>query len=79
MSQSRKILVVDDEPDLQMLMLQKFRSKVSSREYEFLFACDGVEALETIKQHENLSLILSDINMPKMDGLTNFEALIELI
>jgi sigma-B regulation protein RsbU (phosphoserine phosphatase) len=75
MNQVRKILVVDDEPDLQMLMLQKFRSKVSSREYEFLFASDGVEALETITNHDNLSLILSDINMPKMDGLTLLDEL----
>lgn len=66
----QKILVVDDEPDLQMLMLQKFRAKVRSKEYEFLFAEDGTEALETISSHQDLSLVLSDINMPKMDGLT---------
>lgn len=65
-----KILVVDDEPDLQMLMMQKFRHKVKSREYEFLFAEDGSEALEMVSVHHDLSLILSDINMPKMDGLT---------
>lgn len=67
---SHKILVVDDEPDLQMLMLQKFRAKVKTREYEFLFAENGVEALEMVTNHSDLSLILSDINMPKMDGLT---------
>ncbi|MFO7846313.1 MAG: SpoIIE family protein phosphatase [Balneolaceae bacterium] len=65
-----KILVVDDEPDLQMLMLQKFRRQVKAREYEFLFAENGAEALEMISNHSDLSLILSDINMPKMDGLT---------
>jgi len=70
MNTIQKILVVDDEPDLQMLMLQKFRSKVRSKEYEFLFAEDGSEALEMVAKHDNLSLILSDINMPKMDGLT---------
>lgn len=70
MSTIQKILVVDDEPDLQMLMLQKFRSKVRSKEYEFLFAEDGTEALETIASHGDVSLVLSDINMPKMDGLT---------
>lgn len=70
MSINQKILVVDDEPDLQMLMLQKFRSKVKNREYEFLFAENGAEALETISNHHDVSLVLSDINMPKMDGLT---------
>ena len=64
-----KILVDDDEPDLQMLMLQKFRSKVKTKEYDFLFAENGVEALEMVSVHSDLSLILSDINMPKMDGL----------
>lgn len=67
---NHKILVVDDEPDLQMLMLQKFRAKVKSKEYEFLFAENGAEALDMISVHSDLSLILSDINMPKMDGLT---------
>lgn len=70
MSTQQKILVVDDEPDLQMLMLQKFRSKVKQKEYEFLFAENGSEALEIVSQHQDLCLILSDINMPKMDGLT---------
>lgn len=65
-----KILVVDDEPDLQMLMMQKFRKQVKSKEYEFLFAENGVEALDVVSGHSDLSLILSDINMPKMDGLT---------
>lgn len=67
---NHKILVVDDEPDLQMLMLQKFRAKVKSKEYEFLFAENGAEALDMVSNHTDLSLILSDINMPKMDGLT---------
>lgn len=69
-NQTRKILVVDDEPDLQMLMLQKFRHKVKEKEYEFLFAENGKEALESIEKNEDVSLILSDINMPRMDGLT---------
>jgi phosphoserine phosphatase RsbU/P len=75
---AQKILVVDDEPDLQMLMLQKFRSKVRSKEYEFLFAEDGSEALETIASHDDVSLVLSDINMPKMDGLTMLNKIQEL-
>lgn len=70
MSTNHKILVVDDEPDLQMLMLQKFRTKVRNKEYEFLFAEDGREALNKLEEHPDLCLVLSDINMPKMDGLT---------
>jgi phosphoserine phosphatase RsbU/P len=73
-----KILVVDDEPDLQMLMLQKFRNKVKMREYEFLFAEDGMEALEVIQNNPELSLILCDINMPRMDGLTLLVELLNL-
>lgn len=75
---THKILVVDDEPDLQMLMLQKFRSKVRTREYEFLFAENGAEALEMVSKHSDLFLILSDINMPKMDGLTMLDELQKL-
>jgi len=78
MNSVQKILVVDDEPDLQMLMLQKFRAKVRSKEYEFLFAEDGTEALETIAIHQDLSLVLSDINMPNMDGLTMLTKIQEL-
>ena len=74
----KKILVVDDEPDLQMLMLQKFRNKVKSREYEFLFAEDGVEALDVIRDNPELSLVLCDINMPRMDGLTLLVELLNL-
>jgi len=74
----RTILVVDDEPDLQMLMLQRFRHKVRAREYEFLFAEDGQQALETLQQHAGVSMVLTDINMPRMDGLTLLEELQQL-
>lgn len=74
----RKILVVDDEPDLQMLMMQKFRHKVRSKEYEFIFAENGREALDKISENSEISLILSDINMPKMDGLTLLNELQDL-
>ncbi len=70
MSQSQKILVVDDEPDLQMLMIQRFRQKVRAKEYEFFFAENGQEALDMLTEQHEISLVLSDINMPKMDGLT---------
>lgn len=64
------ILVVDDEPDLEYLILQKFRKKIASKEYKFLFAQNGVEALERINNSTSINLILTDINMPVMDGLT---------
>jgi len=65
-----RILVVDDEPDLQMLILQRFRKQIQQEEYEFCFAENGQEALELLSNSDDISLILSDINMPKMDGLT---------
>lgn len=68
--QLTKILVVDDEPDLEFLILQKFRGKINSKEYEFLFARDGSEALTIIQNNKNINLVLTDINMPVMDGLT---------
>lgn len=65
-----KILVVDDEPDLELLVKQKFRRKIRENLYEFVFARNGEEALEKVKEYPDLDIILSDINMPVMDGLT---------
>ena len=65
-----KILVVDDEPDLELLVKQKFRRKIRENLYEFVFAQNGEEALQKVKEHPDLDIILSDINMPVMDGLT---------
>lgn len=73
-----KILVVDDEPDLEFLILQKFRAKIKNGEYEFLFAKDGVEALDVINKNDSVNLILTDINMPVMDGLTLLSKINEL-
>lgn len=67
---SAKILVVDDEPQLERLILQRFRRKVKDQEYEFFFAQDGVEALEKVTSDGDFDIVLTDINMPKMDGLT---------
>ncbi|MFO1146778.1 MAG: adenylate/guanylate cyclase domain-containing protein [Alsobacter sp.] len=63
------ILVVDDEPDLEVLILQKFRRRIAAGELSFVFARDGVEALERVNTTPGLDLVLSDINMPRMDGL----------
>lgn len=65
-----KILVVDDEPDLEHLVLMKFRKKIGSKEYQFKFAKDGADALDKIIKDGAFDLVLTDINMPVMDGLT---------
>ncbi len=65
-----KILVADDETDLETLIKQKFRQKIREHKYEFIFAVNGNDALEKIRQHPDVDIVLSDINMPEMDGLT---------
>jgi class 3 adenylate cyclase/AmiR/NasT family two-component response regulator len=65
-----KILVVDDETDLEILIKQKFRHKIREHQYEFVFASNGNHALEQLQQHTDVDIVLSDINMPEMDGLT---------
>ncbi len=65
-----KILVVDDEMDLEVLIKQKFRQEIREQKYEFLFAINGRHALEQLGQNTDVDLVLSDINMPEMDGLT---------
>ena len=65
-----KILVVDDEQDLQDLVSQKFRRQIRDGSIAFVFASDGIHALDTLEQHPDVDLLLSDINMPRMDGLT---------
>ena len=72
---SVKILVVDDEPDLEALIVQKFRREIRGGEMNFVFARDGVEALEKLQGHPDTGLVLSDINMPRMDGLTLLQEL----
>ena len=73
-----RVLVVDDEPDVEALITQKFRRKVRKGEIEFIFARDGQHALEVLGQHPDVDVVLSDINMPRMDGLTLLERLNEL-
>jgi adenylate cyclase len=72
-----KILVVDDEADLEVLIKQKFRQKIRERHYEFVFAINGVKALEELELHHDVDVVLSDINMPEMDGLTLLTKLAE--
>jgi adenylate cyclase len=65
-----KILVADDETDLEILIKQKFRQKIREQQYEFFFAINGNDALDKIAEHPDIDIVLSDINMPEMDGLT---------
>ncbi len=64
-----KILVVDDEPDIEPLIRQKFRKKIRHKELQFSFACNGVDALEKLQADSDIDMVLTDINMPQMDGL----------
>ena len=64
------ILCVDDEQDMEMLITQKFRKSIRNKEYSFIFAQNGVQALEQLDDNPDICLVLSDINMPEMDGLT---------
>src|SRR3982751_6488119 len=65
-----KILVADDEMDLEVLIKQKFRKQIREHKYEFVFAVNGNDALEKLQQNPDVDVVLSDINMPEMDGLT---------
>jgi adenylate cyclase len=72
-----RILVVDDEPDLEALILQKFRHQIQNGMVSFLFAREGVEALATLKANAGIDLVVTDINMPRMDGLSLLQKLQE--
>src|SRR5271167_2295046 len=72
-----QILVVDDEPDLEALILQKFRHQIRDGSLSFFFARDGVEALSALKTKGSIDLVVTDINMPRMDGLTLLQKLQE--
>jgi adenylate cyclase len=71
------ILVVDDEPDVEALVNQKFRRQIRSGELAFVFAYDGKNALEVLQDEPDITMVLSDINMPRMNGLALLEQLNE--
>ena len=70
-----KILVIDDEPLLEYVILQLFRHQISTQQLEFEFAINGAQALEKLQTEGLFDLVLTDINMPEMDGLTLLENL----
>jgi len=65
-----KILAVDDEPDFELLIKQRFRQRIRKGDLEFRFARHGEEALKALADEPDIGLLLLDINMPVMDGLT---------
>ncbi|NJM68876.1 MAG: response regulator [Scytonema sp. RU_4_4] len=73
-----KILVVDDEPDLEPLLCQAFRKKIRQKQLQLIFAQNGLEALEKLQAEPDIDMVLTDIYMPEMDGLTLLTKLHEL-
>ena len=67
---SARILVVDDEPDLEALITQKFRRQIREGSVTFLFARDGLEAMSVLDGNRDIDMVVADINMPRMDGLS---------
>ncbi len=72
------ILCVDDEPELELLMQQRFRKKLRAGEWKMTFALDGMDALQKLEANPDIGVILTDLNMPRMDGLTLLDKLSEL-
>ena len=71
----RKVLVVDDEPEVEPMFRQRMRREIRAGLYEFLFAKSGVEALEVLDANPDVRLVITDINMPQMNGLVLLERL----
>lgn len=72
------ILVADDEPDLEALILQRFRRRIRSGDFSFRFVRDGQQAIEVLKDDPSIDVLLTDINMPRVDGLTLLNELADI-
>lgn len=75
---STNILVVDDESDTALIYNQKFREEISSGIYHFSFCKDGVTALELIKNTPNIHILITDINIPGLDGISLINEVIQV-
>jgi DNA-binding NtrC family response regulator len=73
-----QILIVDDENDVEKMILSVFRNRIKTNELQFLFAKDGQMALDILEKEPSIGVIVTDINMPVMDGLTLLSRLLEL-
>jgi len=74
-AEARKVLVVDDEPDVEPMFRQQMRREVRAGRYEFLFALSGRHALEVLEEHPDIRLVITDLNMPEMNGWELLDAL----
>ena len=74
-AETRKVLVVDDEPDVEPMFRQQMRREVRAGRYEFLFALSGRHALEMLEEHPDVRLVITDLNMPEMNGWELLDAL----
>ena len=72
------LLFVDDEPDVEDLVRQNFRAEVKAGKFDLFFASDGVDALNVLKKTPAIKLVFTDINMPRMDGLTLLKEMVQL-
>ena len=71
----RKVLVVDDEPEVEVMFMQRMRREIRAGRYEFVFARSGRHALEVLKEHPDIVLVITDLDMPEMDGFALLEAM----